>query len=130
MTSMEQQIEDMHENIDTKLHAATMVIHNSMTEFIAQISNFKSAVSLEQETNSIKSEKSGTDNSAGSKRPASLEETGIDNLKDDKMSGRRKSSRINPPSIQNPEKGIAKAGEQTTVPILKPGEAETSSGKT
>ena len=85
---------------------------------------------MEQETNSIKSDKSCTDNSAGSKRSASLEDKGNLNLDDVKMSRRRKRLRINPPSQQISQKGITKTGYQTTGVISKPGEAMTSSGKT
>ena len=72
------------------------------------MSNLKSLVFTEQETNSIKSDKSGTDNSAGSKRPASLEDTENSKLEKYMTSGRRKSPRLTPSSQQNSQKGIYK----------------------
>ena len=90
----------------------------------------KSSVFTEQETNSIKSDKSGTDNSAGSKRPASLEDTDNSKTEKDMMSGRRKSPRISSTSQQNSQQGIAETGDQSTGVISKPDEAVTSSGKT
>ena len=130
MTSMEQQMEEMHEKLDKKLSATTQVLQKSMFDFIEQMSNLKSSVFTEQETNSIKSDKSGTDNSAGSKRPASLEDTENSKTEKDMMSGRRKSPRISSTSQQNSQKEIAETGDQSTGVISKPDEAVTSSGKT
>ena len=90
----------------------------------------KSSVFTEQETNSIKSGKSGTDHSAGSKRPASLEDTENSKTEKDMMSGRRKSPRISPTAQQNSQKGITETGDQSTGVISNPDDTMTSSGKT
>ena len=105
---MEQQMEEIHEKLDKKLNANTQVLQKLMTYFIEQMSNLKSSVFMEQETNIIKLDKSCSENSAGSKRSSSLEDTGNSNLDNENMSGRRKSLLINPPSQQNLQKGIAK----------------------
>ena len=127
MTNMEQQIENMHEKLDKKLEATTQVLQKSMFDFIKQMLQLKS---LDQETNSIKSDKSCADNSAGSKRLALLDHIDNSTEEEEMIGAKRKSPRINPPSQQKLQAGIAKSGEQTTVVISKPGETKISSGKT
>ena len=130
MTSMEQQMEEMNEKLDKKLSATTQVLQKSMFDFIEQMSKLKSSVFTEQETNSIKSDKSGTDNSAGSKRPVVSEDMENSNTEKDMIGGRRKSPRISSISQQNSQIGITETKEKSLVVISKPGEAVTSSGKT
>ena len=90
-------MKEMHEKLDKKLNATTQVLQKSMTDFIEQMSNFWSSVFIEQETNSIKVDQSYTGNSAEYKRSASLKDMGNSNLENEKMSGRRKSLRNDPP---------------------------------
>ena len=121
---------DMHENLDKKLNQTTQVLQKSMTDFLAQMSNLQSSVATELESNSIKSDRSGMDNSAGSKRPASQDDTDFSTPEKGKICDRRKSPRISPLSKPKSNKGIDLTDDSSTVSILKPGEGQSSSGKT
>ena len=80
-------MEEMHTKIDTKLNATTQSLQKSMSDFIAQMSQLKSSVFMEQENNSVRSDKSGMDSSAGSKRLASTEEKEHPTSEKDNLNG-------------------------------------------
>ena len=130
MTSMEQKMEQIHNELDKKLESTTQTLQKSMFDFIKHMSDLKSSGFQEQEANSMKSDKSSGENSAGSKRPADHKENDVDEDVVRKNNNRRKSPHINTGLQQDSQIEIATVGVKNFKPILKPGKTHALLGKT